>query len=99
MCGGTRRGQQAGQTTRPAAGHAYPPLTTAPPARSPPQIFKNSLTTLPMGGGKGGSDFDPKGAAHAGPGAGGCPPLPGAMRPCMPATQPPRCPPCSGMTH
>lgn len=25
------------------------------------QIFKNSLTTLPMGGGKGGSDFDPKG--------------------------------------
>jgi glutamate dehydrogenase (NADP+) len=29
------------------------------------QIFKNSLTTLPMGGGKGGSDFDPKGkSAH-----------------------------------
>jgi glutamate dehydrogenase (NADP+) len=25
------------------------------------QIFKNSLTSLPMGGGKGGSDFDPKG--------------------------------------
>ena len=25
------------------------------------QIFKNSLTTLPIGGGKGGSDFDPKG--------------------------------------
>ena len=25
------------------------------------QIFKNALTTLPMGGGKGGSDFDPKG--------------------------------------
>jgi len=25
------------------------------------QVFKNSLTTLPMGGGKGGSDFDPKG--------------------------------------
>ncbi len=28
------------------------------------QIFKNSLTTLPMGGGKGGSDFDPKGKSH-----------------------------------
>ena len=27
------------------------------------QVFKNSLTTLPMGGGKGGSDFDPKGKA------------------------------------
>ena len=27
------------------------------------QIFKNSLTTLPIGGGKGGSDFDPKGKA------------------------------------
>ena len=25
------------------------------------QIFKNSLTSLPIGGGKGGSDFDPKG--------------------------------------
>jgi glutamate dehydrogenase/leucine dehydrogenase len=25
------------------------------------QVFKNSLTTLPMGGGKGGSDFNPKG--------------------------------------
>ena len=25
------------------------------------QVFKNSLTTLPMGGGKGGCDFDPKG--------------------------------------
>eukprot|EP00959_Pyramimonas_sp_CCMP1952_P228663 4780801-Pyramimonas_sp.AAC.2 len=25
------------------------------------QIFKNALTTLPMGGGKGGADFDPKG--------------------------------------
>src|SRR5690606_18589616 len=25
------------------------------------QVFKNGLTTLPMGGGKGGSDFDPKG--------------------------------------
>jgi glutamate dehydrogenase (NADP+) len=25
------------------------------------QVFKNSLTTLPMGGGKGGADFDPKG--------------------------------------
>ena len=25
------------------------------------QIFKNSLTTLPIGGGKGGSDFDPQG--------------------------------------
>ena len=25
------------------------------------QVFKNSLTSLPMGGGKGGSDFDPKG--------------------------------------
>ena len=25
------------------------------------QVFKNSLTTLPMGGGKGGSNFDPKG--------------------------------------
>ena len=29
--------------------------------RSFEQVFKNSLTTLPMGGGKGGSDFDPKG--------------------------------------
>lgn len=29
------------------------------------QIFKNSLTTLPMGGGKGGSDFDPKGRSEA----------------------------------
>ena len=28
------------------------------------QIFKNSLTTLPMGGGKGGSDFDPKGKSR-----------------------------------
>ena len=29
------------------------------------QIFKNSLTSLPMGGGKGGSDFDPKGKSSA----------------------------------
>jgi len=29
------------------------------------QTFKNALTTLPMGGGKGGSDFDPKGRSHA----------------------------------
>jgi len=29
------------------------------------QIFKNSLTSLPMGGGKGGSDFDPKGKSNA----------------------------------
>jgi len=29
------------------------------------QVFKNSLTTLPMGGGKGGSDFDPKGKTDA----------------------------------
>jgi len=29
------------------------------------QILKNSLTTLPMGGGKGGSDFDPKGKSDA----------------------------------
>jgi len=29
------------------------------------QIFKNALTTLPMGGGKGGSDFDPKGKSEA----------------------------------
>jgi glutamate dehydrogenase (NADP+) len=29
------------------------------------QVFKNSLTTLPMGGGKGGSDFDPKGKSHS----------------------------------
>ncbi|HUU57129.1 MAG TPA: NADP-specific glutamate dehydrogenase [bacterium] len=29
------------------------------------QIFKNALTTLPMGGGKGGSDFDPKGKTDA----------------------------------
>jgi glutamate dehydrogenase (NADP+) len=29
------------------------------------QIFKNSLTTLPMGGGKGGSDFDPKGRSDS----------------------------------
>ena len=25
------------------------------------QVFQNTLTTLPMGGGKGGADFDPKG--------------------------------------
>ena len=29
------------------------------------QVFKNSLTTLPMGGAKGGSDFDPKGKSNA----------------------------------
>ena len=29
------------------------------------QTFKNALTTLPMGGGKGGSDFDPKGKSNA----------------------------------
>ncbi|QIP51858.1 NADP-specific glutamate dehydrogenase [Kingella kingae] len=29
------------------------------------QVFKNALTTLPMGGGKGGSDFDPKGKSDA----------------------------------
>ncbi|MCK4677549.1 MAG: NADP-specific glutamate dehydrogenase [Bacteroidales bacterium] len=29
------------------------------------QVFKNSLTTLPMGGGKGGSDFNPKGKSNA----------------------------------
>ena len=29
------------------------------------QTFKNALTTLPMGGGKGGSDFDPKGKSPA----------------------------------
>ena len=29
------------------------------------QVFKNSLTTLPMGGGKGGADFDPKGKSYA----------------------------------
>ena len=29
------------------------------------EVFKNSLTTLPMGGGKGGSDFDPKGKSDA----------------------------------
>jgi glutamate dehydrogenase (NADP+) len=29
------------------------------------QVFKNSLTTLPMGGGKGGSDFDPKGKSES----------------------------------
>ena len=29
------------------------------------QVFKNSLTTLPMGGGKGGSDFNPKGCSDA----------------------------------
>ena len=29
------------------------------------QVFKNSLTGLPMGGGKGGSDFDPKGKTDA----------------------------------
>ena len=29
------------------------------------QVFKNGLTTLPMGGGKGGSDFDPKGKSDA----------------------------------
>ncbi len=28
------------------------------------QIFKNSLTTLPMGGAKGGSDFNPKGKSN-----------------------------------
>ena len=31
------------------------------------QTFKNALTTLPMGGGKGGSDFDPKGKSDACP--------------------------------
>lgn len=29
------------------------------------QVFKNSLTTLPLGGGKGGSDFNPKGKSEA----------------------------------
>ena len=29
------------------------------------QVFKNALTTLPMGGGKGGADFDPKGKSDA----------------------------------
>ena len=29
------------------------------------QVFKNSLTTLPMGGGKGGSDFNPKGKSDS----------------------------------
>ncbi|MDK7951516.1 Glu/Leu/Phe/Val dehydrogenase dimerization domain-containing protein, partial [Staphylococcus lugdunensis] len=29
------------------------------------QTFKNALTTLPMGGAKGGSDFNPKGRSHA----------------------------------
>ncbi len=29
------------------------------------QVYKNALTTLPMGGAKGGSDFDPKGKSHA----------------------------------
>ena len=29
------------------------------------QVFKNALTTLPMGGGKGGSDFDPKNKSDA----------------------------------
>src|SRR5205823_5045672 len=29
------------------------------------QVFKNSLTTLPLGGGKGGADFDPKGKSDA----------------------------------
>ncbi|MDE4970093.1 Glu/Leu/Phe/Val dehydrogenase dimerization domain-containing protein, partial [Francisella tularensis] len=29
------------------------------------QVFKNSLTTLPRGGGKGGADFDPKGKTEA----------------------------------
>ena len=29
------------------------------------QVFKNSLTTLPIGGGKGGSDFDPRGRSDA----------------------------------
>jgi glutamate dehydrogenase (NADP+) len=29
------------------------------------QIFKNALTTLNLGGGKGGSDFDPKGKSEA----------------------------------
>jgi len=28
------------------------------------QVFKNSLTTLPLGGGKGGADFDPRGKSH-----------------------------------
>lgn len=39
-----------------------PPAPTSPvPCCRFEQIFKNSLTTLPMGGGKGGSDFNPKG--------------------------------------
>src|SRR5881398_3404177 len=29
------------------------------------QVFKNALTTLPMGGGKGGADFDPKGKSDS----------------------------------
>jgi glutamate dehydrogenase (NADP+) len=29
------------------------------------QVFKNALTTLNLGGGKGGSDFDPKGKSEA----------------------------------
>ena len=33
------------------------------------QVFKNSLTTLPMGGGKGGADFDPKGKSDKNPGS------------------------------
>lgn len=49
-----------------AQGLQMPHVGPEPPARLPVlQVFKNSLTTLPMGGGKGGSDFDPKGALRA----------------------------------
>jgi hypothetical protein len=46
------------------------------------QTFKNALTTLPMGGGKGGSDFDPKGKSPARSDA----LLPGASPPSCSAT-------------
>ena len=43
------------------------PSVSAPSSTQIPglkQTFKNALTTLPMGGGEGGSDFDPKGKSE-----------------------------------
>ena len=76
---GRRSGQGPGQPRLPRAVQQPPSAPTrAACASTPPstlgilkflgfeQIFKNSLTTLPMGGGKGGSDFDPKGKSDNG---------------------------------
>ena len=56
------------------------------------QTFKNALTTLPMGGGKGGSDFDPKGrvpaksCASARPSSASCSATSARTPTCRPAT-------------